>query len=50
MKTYPMEVLRQALLAVIDKDKYVRFTIYTPSINGRMIPLSASADYLEEYI
>ncbi len=31
MKTYPMEILREALFAVMDRDKYVRFTCYYPS-------------------
>ncbi len=39
MKTYPAEVVRRALLSLIERDKPVRFTVY--SHNSRPIKVKA---------
>lgn len=34
MKTYPLHILRKALLEIINRDKYIKFTLYTePTIS-----------------
>ena len=30
MKTYPVHILRKALLSIIDSNKFVRFTLFNP--------------------